>query len=536
MIHYRRIQLSVVTLAVSGVLVHGQTPSKPADRLPPILKSAIHKTVEDLAKQGTLKERQNLLISLADVGQNDAAFAAYVIRRAGFKRTLREIENTRIDEQEGSSPGASGTTTVVSKGGVPGLLAAALENGAVTRTVNSTSSTLRANLLGLSRLVTGEEQFPYCPTPATGCDTPWTKFSRNTSFSVTIDTSRPSTKTVTAMTPSTANTSGTSASLPVLTGNARQISNWGFRYALSNPQDLRNPDLQKAWAVKLIDDNLQNAGRDIIKNSKFISGIQGNSRYQTWQSATQEKILNLYAQGNLTNAQLEEGIGAILDEAYSELVPIARSIEPDLDAKMQEMLLSFNRFFAVREQLLEGIANKNIFTLEYTNPRPLNQPDTSVIRAIYAWQPKTAAWSITANLAAEFYNSPPKAAHVGSWRDLQLSAQYDHPLPEVPNLGKPVFSLAGYYQYMQEPALLTIGPGNLAPGTNIVLPQDAAVLLAPKGNIGIAQAKLTVRMKDTGVSIPLAVTWASRTELIQGHEWRGNVGISFDLDSLFLKK
>jgi hypothetical protein len=487
--------------------------------------------IQEVAKADAPAKRDLLIDDLVDaVGAHRTAFARFVTGAVGFKRLLLEIENARLGEQSGATPGAGAGTGLVSKGAIPSVLALAVENGALTRSVNNTSTTFTGNLYGLSRLLTLQEQFPYCPTPENRCYTPLTRLAKNVSVSVTYDASRPGSETI-AATPA----AGSSPTMvPVLTGSARQISNWGVRYVFNDQKDLRSKALQSAWAKKVTDSSLQIAGAEILKSTNAFETLHNDTAYQNWQQATTAKIKQVFDVAG-TPAQREQSIRSILAQAYAELTPIVRKALPNIDTEMAKFLMSQNRFFAVREQLIDSLS-KNIFTFEYTNPRPANQPDTSVVRAIYAWEPSNSAWSFTANLAAEFYNSAPKVAKVGAFRDLQLSAQYDSTLPEVPNFGKPVFSLAGYYQYQQEASLIQIGAGNLAPGTGIVLPSAASVLLAPKGNIGIAQAKLTLRFKDTGIKMPLAVTWSNRSELILGHEWRANIGLSFDMDSLFLKK
>jgi hypothetical protein len=50
------------------------------------------------------------------------------------------------------------------------------------------------------------------------------------------------------------------------------------------------------------------------------------------------------------------------------------------------------------------------------------------------------------------------------------------------------------------------------------------------------QAKVTFSVKGSPVRIPVALTWANRTELISASEVRGNVGILLNMDSLFIKK
>jgi hypothetical protein len=61
----------------------------------------------------------------------------------------------------------------------------------------------------------------------------------------------------------------------------------------------------------------------------------------------------------------------------------------------------------------------------------------------------------------------------------------------------------------------------------------AATLLAPKGNIVVAQAMVTFPLKS-GTKLPVGVTWSNRTDLLKGNELRGHVGFNFDWSSLLL--
>jgi hypothetical protein len=69
----------------------------------------------------------------------------------------------------------------------------------------------------------------------------------------------------------------------------------------------------------------------------------------------------------------------------------------------------------------------------------------------------------------------------------------------------------------------------VAPG----LHQSPATLLAPKGNIVVAQAMVNFALKS-GTRLPLGVTWSNRTDLLKGNEFRGHVGFTFDWSSLLL--
>jgi hypothetical protein len=79
---------------------------------------------------------------------------------SGYKTFLTAIENDRNDVQTGSSPGSSGTTSVVSKGVAAQVLSVATEYGALSRTDGTTVSTFRGNPTGIARLLRGDEAFP----------------------------------------------------------------------------------------------------------------------------------------------------------------------------------------------------------------------------------------------------------------------------------------------------------------------------------------------------------------------------------------
>jgi len=172
------------------------------------------------------------------------------------------------------------------------------------------------------------------------------------------------------------------------------------------------------------------------------------------------------------------------------------------------------------------------FSVEYTNLHSQNQPSTSNVRVIFSHQPTAAPILLTANAALTWYNSLPAGTSASRLRDVQFAGQFDRRLGVIPNLGNAVMTLAGYYQWMKEDALITIGPGNVAPGSGILLPGTAATLLGTKGNIGVVQGRLTLPINNT-IKIPISVTWANRKELINESDTRGQVGVTLDLDSLF---
>ena len=173
--------------------------------------------------------------------------------------------------------------------------------------------------------------------------------------------------------------------------------------------------------------------------------------------------------------------------------------------------------------------------IEYSYLKPKNQPELSNIRYVGSGGfGVDEAWRATFNAAAEFYQQRPAGTKVGVFRDIQVSAQLDR-IFHAKSAVNVTLSAAAYYQWMKERAIITITPGEVAPGTNILLAGQAPALLAPEGNIALGQVKLTLGVRDTKVKFPVSFTFANRTELIKPTKtvWGGQFGISYDFDSLF---
>ena len=162
--------------------------------------------------------------------------------------------------------------------------------------------------------------------------------------------------------------------------------------------------------------------------------------------------------------------------------------------------------------------------------RPGDQPFSSNVRLIYSHQPTAAPAIMTLNAAASWYDELPTEAS-DRLRDVQVAGQVDRRLDNVASLGQAVLSLAGYYQWMKNDALLFIARGTSAAGSGIELPHEASTLLGTKGHIGILQAKLSLTLTEA-VKVPFSMTWATRKELIREKDVRGQIGLTLDIDQL----
>jgi hypothetical protein len=175
-------------------------------------------------------------------------------------------------------------------------------------------------------------------------------------------------------------------------------------------------------------------------------------------------------------------------------------------------------------------------TFEYDENRPASQPTNSVFRAIF--QHKFTQFTLTANGAFSIYDSDPSSTIPGAsrLRDIQAAAQADHDFQLNSAItGKIGMTLTGayYFQHQSSPAILNVDPSSPVPGVTFTgLPPNATQVFAEKGNISIGQVKLSVG-SGSNIKVPISVTYSNRTELITKPTWRGQIGISYDFDSLF---
>lgn len=478
--------------------------------------------LDELLSTSPSDRDEDELRDLVDLGGNYTRFALLTDRRKAYADFLRAIEDARMDKQAGASASSEGSTSLVSKGVVPRVLAFAVENGALARTTDGTIATFRGNALGVARALAGAEQFPYCAVHDPRCRGLDRQFLEGLSFSASFDASRTQENMMGMANPGGQNEN-------ILLANTRQISGWGVRYDAPVRRSNFNEVFIEKWEEKIQDQNLVGKANALtVELIKAFEKLQASDEYDAWLRKTVGKL-------KLDSATTESDVREILRGAGAELVEIGRSLDPEFDAKIQSVLSTFASYFGTRDRVLSEAVNRLTYAFEFANSRPLNQPSQSTFRSIVSGRP-TEQWLITFNGAFTLYDSLPDGAQMGRWRDAQLAFQVDRRLGRLGSSVNTDLSGGYYYQFMAEDALLNIPMGSLAPGTAIPLPGDASVLLNTKGHIHIGQVKLTFSVKNTGIKIPIAFTVANRTELIKASVVRANFGITFDLDNLFASK
>lgn len=421
------------------------------------------------------------------LARNFSSFAVILLARKETPSFLVEAEEARVDKQVGGGPSNNGSTSLVVKGGTPAVLGFAVENGALTQTIDKTTVTFRGNPLGIYQALNNYGLTQSFIVPKKD---PFFNFLRKTSFAVSFDTDRGSDP-------------------GVFTGTKQQLSSFAIRTEFINN---RTPEHYKTdWEGFINTQATAFAGSVAALRTALLDPTGLDVRWfdpvmQQWFAETQQAL------ASASIAQVEEVLRARLDQ-----LPVDE-LSPQSVATLKDFQDALQIYLSSRDAVLDKIAKGKILTFDYTNKREVNAPDTSNFRFIYETGTENRI-DITANASLTMFNSKPAGVNVNRVRDFQFAGQIDVPLGDVRGIGQFVFSFSGRYERMMEDA---IAPNGM-------------MLANTKGDIGAGQLKLSIPIKGLGIDFPISVTFANRTELIKEKEVRGNFGFTFDLDTIFAK-
>ena len=405
---------------------------------------------------------------------------------------LSSIEQKQISKQIGA-PGAAGGTSVASKGPAPKLIGLAVENGALQQTVAGTTVTIRGNPTGILAALAKKDLIKSSDAIASEAAL---RFLQRFSFAATYDISKGSR-------PNT------------LTANDDQLAGWSGRVELLNYRDPRARRYAADWARFMESARSLGSG-----GNELFFALQTNQRFLAWEVAAAQAI------ENAATADVRGVVEQQLDAARGIINEV-----PALKARFKTAGGALDDYTGKRTELINRIAGASVLTLEYNNihqflgagdasPKP---PDLSNLKLVYT-RKFVGDSEFTWNTAATLFNYRPKVngKRITALRDLQSAAQFDVPLPEIQNLGKGVLTFAGLVLKLNHEPL---GQSIQVNGKDV----------KATGLIGVGQVKLSFPITD-GVQIPIAFTYASRTELLPDKsDIRGNIGITFDVDKLFAK-
>lgn len=415
---------------------------------------------------------------------------------------VTEAQEARTDQQVGAGPSSNGTTSLTVKGGVPYLFGLAVENGAATQSQSDTTLTYRVNPGGVINMfakkgfITGFQD---------NQNDPFLKFLGKTSLGFTFDTSR-------------------GAQPGVFTGDKQQLSAFSARVEFVNDRDPRLKKYERTWET-FVSTELVKLG-NVVSATAFALNDFGHANQletfkdpalQAWLEQTNTAITEALAKAGGTSADKVEIVATVIRER-SDRLPLDL-ISTDTRGALTNYVKQYSEYTQRKNTLLNQIARGKIFTVEYTNTRGVNAPDLSNINFIAATG-MGARIDLTANGSFTFFNKIPTATALtprpGRIRDFQFAGQVTIPF-KLGDAGQFDFWFSGRYERLVENASTVAG--TIVPGT--------------KGDIAIGQFGLNIPIKTLGIKFPVSVTFANRTELIKEKEVRGNIGFTFNWDTLF---
>lgn len=455
--------------------------------------------------QAGVRDDIDNVISVHDRGW--PAFLLYAQARSAAVDAAA-VEDARTDKQVGAPAGA-GSTSLVSKGAVPGILGFAVENGALTQSTSGTTVTLRGNLVGWLDLLKNQD---FIASYQDGSSV--VRALRRVSYSLTLNTD-------------TGETVVTAPSGPALTPQAirdqlertkQQLAGYSVRVAILDRRDPRTA-ANRALIATLADTKLV----EVLKADNAFDGFLASAEYtRKWVPETVDLLSD--PSRTLTVADIQR----ILYQRLEMLRLLMISRIEGFDDAVAHNLLALQAYDKARLRLFETIRKQPLFAAEYVTARSKELPDKSTLRFIVEGQ-WGSRLDLTANAAMTYQrsgavSSPQPLTIESGRRDFQLAGQMDVPLGSLEKrlgagsgVGPPVLAVAFLSQKLTERAAVTFA-GN--------------TLTVEPGWIHAVQAKVTIPVKGSGVKIPLSLSYSNRTELLDEKDVRGHIGVTFDMDVL----
>jgi len=446
-------------------------------------------------------------------------FTDYLVDRALDEHPDRvELAQLRGDLQLGALTGRTGSTSIVARPGISEFLSAALESGAVARKTDDTSLTLNVNTLLLSQVLRGE--IPRgCGSLDDACRHGSGRWLRGLSGSATF-----------AMGNSGDVVGGANAAEAAAIIDDNQLTALSIRYEL----------MVRERNVAKVQGTLDEARKALEKEaSAFLRNqVALETRIQQEMDAGwRDETLKL-----LEAESAAAGRKAVLLRRY-------QSLRATIDASNEITQLrgaafkAYRAYVVAQNKLLAEKLYRKALTVDYLHERPSGQPALEQVRMVFStplgrkledgFEVRAPKGAFTMNAGVSFFN--PQVTPDDGWkiRDSQFSAALDW-TPNQTGTLRATFTIAYYFQYMVANGVLKFDKTAITPGgAAIPLPKAAIELLNTKGDMHVAQFRVGIPATQ-GVTFPLAVTYANRTELVKSDKgfWQGHAGVSYDLGAL----
>ena len=527
----KKIVLTFALVALSASPLAAQTPRSLDKHCPEALDAVVQRA------DGKLTAELGQFLTFG--GGLDCMTALLLTQYTGADSLLDRAQQVKAAlQQNGSSAGSGSGTSLVSKGITSQILSVADEYGALAETTSGQTVTLSGSLGGIPAALTRKSLIDNCDgirIPGELCVSDKTVNELNR-FSYTIAFNTGSTAQSVS---GTATTTTTTSSTQAVTFNATSntITSATGKFVI-----LRGAAANITAIAAAVDKLKPGAGAFAVMtgDQKKLFNMM-NDKYdqlpavKAWKLQTAQKIL----------AAPPGGAPAVwLQQADALMNAVCPPNGPDpkcrttLLNQLDTYAMFVNGYKSSVAAFVETVRKAPLLTIEYDYNRPASQPTNSTIRLV--GQTVLGGWTLTGNGAVSLYDSTPSSAIPGSslLRDVQIATEASFDFSKLKKstlLGHSTASTAYYFQDQTSPAILNVTPGQPVSGVTITgLPATATQVYAQTGIISILQGKFTYSPGTSGISLPLSFTWANRSELVANNPlWRGQIGISYDFDSLF---
>ncbi len=485
---------------------------------PEVIKSLVEGTAQDIIKK---RDSQELGAQLDEMVLYTVADALILPKTDGEEKdefTVRMLKSSsplldtiRTDKQVGTSPTSSGSTTLVEKAGFAEIFGFAFEHGAIQKDDSGTNLTLSTSPYSLMRL------FNFVDTAKN-----FERFQhwRRLGISATFDTAKNNTATSMGMLDSK-DLQELSVKLRFYGDRSTRtldfVKKWedqGVKQAYQDEVNKIGKALSAAFNVKRFGANDKWNAEYIVFRKKIMTAaskvsLPSRGTSMTTQQETDKKnefvklILTILKEEIYDAVKEDEGKNLLLSEERKNLITkeIIRSLAPnnqavtDAQKKLAKLLEEHNRSM--------------VGTIAYTLHQGELGSDYSEGKILF--EGFIDPVEIVANAGISLRHDPNGMAGQSTIRDYSAAVSVEGKFDN--------------FEFIQNLNSANFSKATISASARIVRLEDQ------NDEMGIGQAKLEIPIA-AGISFPISVTWATRTEFINEEEVRGNFGFTFDFDKL----
>jgi hypothetical protein len=490
------------------------------------LNNALYIPTNDAAQfAGTLRKRAYVHV-MANTMKADAKTGGQKDAQVIANELAQLVSTKAAVPQPGASSSGSGSTTLTAKPTTTDLISLAAESGALTDTVNGNTITAQANVNGLRRYITDR---PFASLKPSNLEDHLQHITLSATFNLAQSSSgaAPTTGQATSTTPA-----GIASVL--LPSNSVSFNGLGISVAILRPYTPTSAAFNKAWTSALAEEaNSPNTEAQQLFTDYTKAIPAGIYTSNPKVSAALEKWQKDAAQDEASSDPDAFAHFANNFATYMDALAGALESNPDFDQNIVNTAIDLDQLHQLRDKIIDEARGKPLLTFNYNYVTPTNEPAMHNATAVFAyvWKKRDDGAQLTGNAAGSWFASVPAGAKYGRVKDYQLTAEFDQPVGKDPAAPRAIASLAGYAQYQYSPNVLNLTVANVIPGTNIAVPANSQVFTSTAGWLGVAQAKLVFNI-GKGATVPVAVKWSNKTDLLAASDWKGQFGISYDLSAL----